>query len=64
MSDDNLLESREGTVARLVLNRPDARNALSLELLETTMALATRIAEEGIDAFIEMPAPHWLPLKG
>ena len=46
MSDDLLLETREGSVARLVLNRPDARNALSLALLD---ALIVREIERGID---------------
>ena len=34
MSEDILIEERDGTVARLVLNRPGARNSLSLALLE------------------------------
>lgn len=31
--DDQVLEQREGRVARLVLNRPEARNALSMDLM-------------------------------
>jgi len=34
MSGDSVIEERDGTVARLTLNRPDARNSLSLDLLE------------------------------
>jgi hypothetical protein len=30
----NLLVSRDGPAARIVLNRPEKRNALSLELME------------------------------
>ena len=35
---------REGAVARLVLNRPDKRNALSLELMEEALAALDEIA--------------------
>lgn len=34
MSGDIVIEERDGTVARLTLNRPDARNSLSLDLLK------------------------------
>ncbi len=34
MSDDIVIEERDGKVARLTLNRPGARNSLSLALLE------------------------------
>ena len=34
----NLLVSIDGPAARIVLNRPDKRNALSLELIEEMMA--------------------------
>ncbi len=34
----NLLVAQEGAAARIVLNRPDKRNALSLELLEEVIA--------------------------
>jgi enoyl-CoA hydratase/carnithine racemase len=34
----NLLVTREGPAARVVLNRPDKRNALSLELIEEVIA--------------------------
>jgi len=35
---ENLLVREEGGVARIVLNRPDKRNALSLELIEELIA--------------------------
>ncbi len=34
MSDDIVIEERDGTVARLTMNRPGARNSLSLDLLD------------------------------
>ncbi|MEK6216872.1 MAG: enoyl-CoA hydratase, partial [Boseongicola sp.] len=34
MSEDILIEERDGTVARLTMNRPGARNSLSVDLLE------------------------------
>ena len=43
MSDDILLESQEGSVARLVLNRPEARNALSLALMEGLTGAVQRL---------------------
>lgn len=46
MSDEILLEQREGTVARLVLNRPDARNALSLALLYALEQAVTRLGAD------------------
>ena len=44
-SDGILLESREGKVARLVLNRPEARNALSLAMLEALAGAVARLGE-------------------
>ena len=44
MSGDIVIEERDGTVARLTLNRPDARNSLSLDLLER---LKVAVAELG-----------------
>lgn len=46
MTDGILLETREGTVARLVLNRPEARNALSLALLDELTATVERLGED------------------
>ena len=46
MSDDILIESRSGRIARLRLNRPKARNALSLALIN---ALHTAILRLGQD---------------
>ena len=46
MADDMLLESREGAVARLVLNRPKARNALSLAMLDGLTAMIGRLGED------------------
>jgi 2-(1,2-epoxy-1,2-dihydrophenyl)acetyl-CoA isomerase len=42
---DVLLESRENGVARLVLNRPDSRNALSGELTDALLAALARLAD-------------------
>ncbi|MEL7049138.1 MAG: enoyl-CoA hydratase [Pseudomonadota bacterium] len=46
MSEVVLLEEREGKVARLVLNRPDARNALSLALLDALEQAVTRLGSD------------------
>ncbi len=46
MNDDILLEERAETVARLVLNRPAARNALSLEMLNSLKQAVTRLGED------------------
>lgn len=46
MSDDLLLETRKGQVARLVLNRPKARNALSLAMLEALTDTIARLGED------------------
>ena len=51
MSDGVLTETSEGAVARLVLNRPEARNALSLTLLE---ALNTAVVRLGRDPHIHV----------
>lgn len=48
---DILLESRNGTVANLTLNRPQARNALSLELLQV---LESAILRLGADAGVHV----------
>jgi enoyl-CoA hydratase/carnithine racemase len=40
----NLLVTREGSAARIVLNRPEKRNALSLELMEEMIALVRELA--------------------
>ncbi|NNE81879.1 MAG: enoyl-CoA hydratase [Silicimonas sp.] len=53
MSDDILLEAREGKVARLVLNRPAARNALSLEMLERLTEAVNRLgADRGVHVIV------------
>ena len=46
MSEDILLESREGAVARLVLNRPAARNSLSLAMLDELTEAIARLGGE------------------
>ena len=46
MSEDVLLESRNGAVARLVLNRPAARNALSLAMLDELTGAIARLGDE------------------
>ena len=43
MSEDILIETREGTLARLVLNRPAARNSLSLAMLDALTGAITRL---------------------
>jgi enoyl-CoA hydratase/carnithine racemase len=49
----NLLVAGEGPAARITLNRPEKRNALSLELMEElNMALRTASASEGIRAIV------------
>jgi enoyl-CoA hydratase/carnithine racemase len=42
----NLLLSRDGAAARIVLNRPDKRNALSLELMEELTAAVGDVASD------------------
>src|SRR5437764_2319856 len=42
----NLLITREGSAARIVLNRPDKRNALSLELMEELIAALREVSAE------------------
>ena len=46
MSDVIFLEEREGFVARLTLNRPSARNALSLAMLETVTQAVRRLGAD------------------
>lgn len=48
--DDILLESRDGTVAHLRLNRPKARNALSLSMIERM--------QKALDGLKDDPAVH------
>ena len=52
MPDDSATLTLNGPVARLELNRPDSRNAMSLELLdalhERTDELAARAVDEGV----------------
>ncbi|MGI9391689.1 MAG: enoyl-CoA hydratase [Boseongicola sp.] len=45
MSGDIVIEEREGTVARLTLNRPDARNSLSLDLIERLNGAITTLGK-------------------
>jgi enoyl-CoA hydratase/carnithine racemase len=42
-----VLVAREGVVARITLNRPDKRNALSLELMEELIVALDRIGADG-----------------
>jgi enoyl-CoA hydratase/carnithine racemase len=42
----NLLVTEEGLAARVVLNRPDKRNALSLELMEEMIAAVRQVSAE------------------
>ena len=46
MGEEILLEDRVGKVARLVLNRPGARNALSLAMIETLTKAVTRLGAD------------------
>ncbi|MDE0208979.1 MAG: enoyl-CoA hydratase [Boseongicola sp.] len=46
MSEDILLEFHEGAVTRLVLNRPAARNSLSLAMLDELTDAITRLGGE------------------
>jgi enoyl-CoA hydratase/carnithine racemase len=53
MSDDILLEERDGPVARLILNRPGARNALSLTMLRNLTQAITRLgADRGVHVVV------------
>jgi len=45
MNDENLTFDVEDGVATIALNRPEKRNALSLELLKELSALLTKIGE-------------------
>ncbi len=48
-----LLVSRDGAAARIVLNRPEKRNALSLELMEEMIAALGEVsAQEGVRAIV------------
>ena len=40
----NLLVTDEGSAARIVLNRPDKRNALSLELMDEVIAALREVS--------------------
>ncbi len=46
MSDEIVLEERRGTVARLILNRPAARNSLSLAMLEALHQAVSRLGAD------------------
>lgn len=50
MSDDALIFSRDGAVARVVLNRPDAGNMLTIDMVRE---LTGRIAEAGRDPSVK-----------
>lgn len=57
-SSDVLLSGREGAIAVLTLNRPAARNSLSLELIATLHAAIEREgSERGVAAIIIRGAP-------
>jgi enoyl-CoA hydratase/carnithine racemase len=43
----NLLATRDGSAARIVLNRPEKRNALSLELMDEVIAVVREFSREG-----------------
>lgn len=46
MSDDHVLFERQGTVARVTLNRPDARNALTIPMYERLRAICGELATD------------------
>jgi enoyl-CoA hydratase/carnithine racemase len=46
MSDDHVLVERQGDVARITLNRPEARNALTIPMYERLRELAGELATE------------------
>jgi enoyl-CoA hydratase/carnithine racemase len=43
----NLLVSSDGSAARIVLNRPEKRNALSLELMDEVTAAVRQVSAQG-----------------
>ena len=45
LTDDILLESRDGTVARLTLNRPESRNSLSIAMLKQLEDAVSRLGD-------------------
>jgi enoyl-CoA hydratase/carnithine racemase len=48
----NLLVTRDGSATRIVLNRPDRRNALSLELMDELIAAMRAVSAQGDTATI------------
>ena len=52
MSDANVLFEREGDIARIVLNRPDAMNAMNMALMKEFRAAAERCAAESVRAVV------------
>jgi enoyl-CoA hydratase len=47
MSEDILLEQRDGPIATLLINRPKSYNALNLDVADKIHAAITRLAEDG-----------------
>ena len=53
MGNDMLQESREGKVARLVMNRPEARNSLSLAMLDEMTGAVDRLGgDRGVHVIV------------
>jgi len=52
VSDPNVLFERVGDVGRIVLNRPDAMNAMNMALMKDLRGAAERCAEESVRAVV------------
>lgn len=52
VSEPSVLFERVGDVARIVLNRPDAMNAMNMPLMKDLRAAAERCAEESVRAVV------------
>lgn len=52
MADDTVLQTRDGDIAMLRLNRPERLNAITMELLDTLRAALLRAVDEGARAVL------------
>ena len=54
-----LLETVEGGIATLTMNRPEARNALTLEMMDALLEARDRLPEGGAAAWRDRLAAAW-----